>query len=353
MNAASSILGVYKSGIPRDNAVKVHTPDPTKYHDPAAVTLGTTGDAAMAAMMGHTNGYAGWRGTIIPHATELGGSMGHDAQVPVHEVYIDPELNNRAICVDMAQFRSDDARAALAAASAQARAECRDPKDAAVVTWGQFAGPLVGRADAAQLTIKQGNAQAAIPREEPRLPPVQLPGVYVVPKASEGGGQVPSPPPASFANQFAGAPAASFGSAPALDQARSLHAAFAEGNGHPPQAAPAAPPPRPERPMRRVTFELPAPVGQLHLQYHDVVRNGITLVLVYDHNRPMQMVWFPPAPPPPAEPEALAALVHGDGKQPDMLYLVYPTGLSFLYEGREFHVLTIDKEKVMEKGAAP
>jgi hypothetical protein len=85
--------------------------------------------------------------------------------------------------------------------------------------------------------------------------------------------------------------------------------------------------------------------------YHDIIRNSQVLVLVYDHRRPMQMVWFPPAGNSEST-EPIVALVAGDGSEPDMLYLVYPTGVSFKYEDKEFVILTIEKEKQMAKGQA-
>jgi hypothetical protein len=361
-----SILGVYKSGIPKDDAVIVHTPDPSKYHDPSSLALGTTGDHVMAAIVGRSHGYAGWRGTIIPHATELGGSMGHNAHVPVREVYIDPELNNRSIVVDMSQFSGDSMKAAMAAASSEARAMLHDPKDAAVVTWGQFARrPGEHTETPTELTIKQGDAQASRMFEEQRQPPLQMPGVYVVPKASPGGGQVvPTqrtqlPPAAAFTRprpqsdqsvpQVLSPPPVEAPPIQATPQlaadVRSLHDAF--GGDDRPMTQPSST----FKPLRRVVFELPAPFGQFQVQYHDVIRQDMLLVLVYDHSRPMQMVWFPPSlEGSSGEPAAIATLVVGDHNEQDMLYLVYPTGLKFMYEGKEFVILTIDKEKPMKKG---
>lgn len=365
---AGSILGVYKSGIPRGEQVRIHTPDPTKYHDPANVMLGTTGDFALASLMNRNAGYAGWRATIIPHASELGGSLGHNHHAPAHEVYIDPELNNKAIVVDMAQFQDERVKEALANAAKEARATLADPRDAAVVTWGQFAHPLGSRSEGpVQLTIKQGNEQTTQPLDELRVPPVQMPGQYVVPKALPGGGQMqpanftrampmlppaPSPVPSTVFQAPPSPPPAPPSPPvqiplPAVEQIRSLHDAFQEAPVTP--AHPAAA----NRPLRKVIFELPSPLGRFQVHYHDVVKGDGVLVLVYDHRRPMQMVWFPPAiEKPSGEPEALAALVIADGTSPDTLYRVYPTGMSFVHEGVEFSILTVDMEKQIPKGSS-
>ena len=103
--------------------------------------------------------------------------------------------------------------------------------------------------------------------------------------------------------------------------------------------------------MRKVTFELSMAgqqnsLGQFPCFYHDVVKEDMTLVLVYDHNHPAQMVWFPPVieDPQTHEPIPIALLVEGNESEPQMLYLAYPTGVRFMYRNEEFCLLTVEKE---------
>src|SRR5205814_1378282 len=132
--------------------------------------------------------------------------------------------------------------------------------------------------------------------------------------------------------------------APALEQVRSLHDAFTDRQ---PSRQSYQQQMTSFQPLRKVVFEMPPPFGKFHVQYHDVIRQDMVLVLVYDHSRPLQMAWFPQAieDPNSGQPAPLAALVAGDSNEQDMLYLVHPTGLSFTFENKEFNVLTIEKEK--------
>ncbi len=136
-----------------------------------------------------------------------------------------------------------------------------------------------------------------------------------------------------------------------LQAARSLRDEF-QGNQN--QFGAAA---RAHRPMRRVTFELnmagqQGSMGQFPCLYHDVVREEMNLILVYDHSQPAQMVWFPPVleDPQTKEPIPIAIMVEGNAEEPTMIYLAYPTGVRFRYRNEEFCLLTVEKEKVAQQG---
>jgi hypothetical protein len=100
----------------------------------------------------------------------------------------------------------------------------------------------------------------------------------------------------------------------------------------------------------KVLFELPAPAGVLHTYYHDVVRTHELLILVYDHNQATQHVWFPSSPacdedgrlPPPVQ---LGVLVYDADGHEDTGFIAYATGGRFTYQGVEFCLLSIEKEK--------
>ena len=101
------------------------------------------------------------------------------------------------------------------------------------------------------------------------------------------------------------------------------------------------------KPLRLVTVEMDKSFGQLKVQYHEVLRQDMLLVLVYDHSRPLAMSWCPPVGDN-GESKPIAMLVDSEGKNPAMLYLVYPTGLKFMHGTLEYILLTIEKEKPMD-----
>lgn len=199
----------------------------------------------------------------------------------------------------------------------------------------------------------------APPPEEVREAPLQMRGSYVAPKASPGGGQIktasfakspPAPTNSTEDTKDVGIAQKSTAAIAAARSARSLHEELAGPN----VAVPAG---TGSRSMRKVTFELPmagqpnSSLGQFPCFYHDVIREDMNLVLVYDHSQPSQMVWFPPAleDPNSGEPLGIAVLVHGLHGEADVLYRAFPTGVRFKYRNEEFCLMTVDKEKVMGK----
>lgn len=340
MSPEGNILDLY-GGTPPTNGdgVKVHTPDPRGYHDPSAESLESQGNRPMSALMPGSGKFGGLRGVIIPHAKVAGGSMGHDQNLPATKVYIDPDLNGKSICVDMSKMiRAGDGVGEVLAS--QMEKYGGDASTAAVGAYAAFAsGPLAPR-DTGMLTM-----QPAKPLSDPRQAPIQMPGAYVVPQAAAGGGQIK---PASFTKRST-SPLPSIPAPPRpvellLLPPVSLHDAFL------PPAPPSAShqPARALQPLRRVIFEMPRPMGQFQVYYHDVIRSGPVLVLVYDHSQPTQMVWFPPAPDDEVDVVPIAALVSPERPgAPEMLYRVCPTGITFPRHNEEMCVLMIEAEREM------
>jgi len=338
------ILGIYRGKERSRTGATAHTPDPAKYHDAAAERL--EGESAAGATVLNklpgNHGFSKLRGVIIPRATPLGGSRGHDHLKPA-VIHIDPgPYGEGGLRVDLAQVGREE----MAAAVEESAARANDLEDMA---YNAFAA-VAGHAQPAQ----PGRREEERAPEEERRAPLQMPGTYVVPKASPGGGQQVKR--ASFTDrqlrerdeevrrQQQSAPKA-YHARQAQASMGSLQAAL---DGSPP-AGPGGVGAEPAGPPTQVTFEIPGG-HQFHVLYHDVVRQGMTLVLVYDHNRPFQLVYFPPPmEDDQGEPVCMALLVHARPRSGDktMLYRVQCPGIQFKFQGREFCVLLIDKEKEM------
>lgn len=330
------ILGVYQSkGTGRTSAV-AHTPDATKYHDASQVHLEgeSAGGASVLSRLPGNHGFRALRGVIIPRSTPLGASRGHDHNSPA-VIHIDPGPYDEGIVVNLSLVDKESMARAVNDAAGQAN----DVEELAVAAFTAVSTRPPAR-----------TARRAPPEEEERLPPLQMPGTYVVPKASPGGGQVKR---ARFTDRElrdrdeAERQRRRDASAPE-SPVRSLHDALDEDvrqPGTPPPAGPAA-----DAPPRQVTFEIPGG-HQFRVLYHDVVRHGITLVLVYDHDRPFQMVYFPPPlEDESGEPVGMAVLVHARPRsgEKSVLYRVTSPGIQFKYRNTEFCLLLIDKEKDLD-----
>lgn len=339
---AKDILGVYRGKSTGRTSAQAHTPDATKYHDASQVHLEgeSAAGASMLSKLPGNHGFRALRGVVVPRSTPLGGSCGHNPHGS-HVIHVDPGPYDEGIVVDLAKVDKE----AMAQAVAQSAEQTNDLEDLAVAAFAAVSEQAPRRAP-----------RVAIPEEE-RLPPLQMPGTYVVPKARPGGGQVKR---ACFSErelkdrdetarrQQQAVPAHA---RERLAQTPSLQAALDEDQKPGAQAAG-----QPESPPRQVTFEIPGG-HQFHVLYHDVVRHGITLVLVYDHDRPFQMVYFPPSlEDSQGEPLGMAVLVHARPRSEEktVLYRVTAPGVQFKYQGKEFCVLLIDKEKefVQDKESA-
>lgn len=358
---ATSFLKL-RPGAPRRNDLRVGTPDPTKYHDPSTVKLeGRQG--TLSTFLPGDHGYSGLRGTIIPRATQLGGSLGHNPHKPM-VIHIDPELlGGEGIVVDLAKVNQSNMAEAVIQ---EQRAGYADPAEAMIAAYSHFAP-----------TESQVVKVPAAPQEEIREAPIHMPGAYVVPKATKGGGQVKA---ASFQAPQAQVPvvqAPQFSEEPTpvplppekpkqRPQPQQPQQVAEQYNAPPPPSLMASLNERPsqapvmakqaQRQARQVIFELPGPVGQFQTYYHDVIRNeaGDALILVYDHSQPLQMVWFPQyiyneqGEP---QPLSFAALVQGGNGEPAKIYRLQSTPFRYTYRNEEFCVLLIEQEAEYKPGA--
>jgi len=185
---------------------------------------------------------------------------------------------------------------------------------------------------------KAGPAPYQQAQQLPQQPPVQSP----VPQAPVVQQPVPQPPPPQLQpqpqQQMPPMPTQSLASQFEQPPAPSLMQQFNR-----PMSAETF------KPMRIVTFEMRGPMGRFQVRYHDVIRSGINLVLIYDHANPTQMVWFPELHESAADepPVMLAALVHSNGEEPEMLYMVHPTPVNYRYDNKQHCVLLIEHSKQM------
>lgn len=350
-----SILGVYAPGTPADEEAKVHTPDPKAYHDAGSLSLATQQGRNLTSFLPGNHGYNAWRGVIIPHATRLGGSMGHSPEKKVTEVYIDPELTGRAIKVDMNKL-ANAGEGVVEGMLRQGYEQYGNDRDATVAAYAAFAdGPIESRSQSI-ITIPQGQSQHHA--EPERQAPLNMPGAYVVPAASPGGGQVR---PASFTKQASPPmqpqvqplPPMQSSPLPPAAPAPSLRSAFEQAPAPvpatpvyvPAQQAPVA------RSLRPVIFEMPKPIGRFNSSYHDVIKADGAIVLVYDNGSPMQTVWFPsPILDEQGQSQPIAMLVPGQPGKEGQLYLVHPTGVQIPFMNHVLCILTIEEERPAPAG---
>ena len=107
---AQEILAQYRSSDNNSQSggqdFDCHTPDPTKYHDPANLMIGSQSDGVFRALTTRTHGFNGLRGVVIPRAGREGGSRGRDAWKPATKIYLDPDKNNSSIVVDLAEMKA-------------------------------------------------------------------------------------------------------------------------------------------------------------------------------------------------------------------------------------------------------
>ena len=324
------VLGIYRRDA-FNKTLRVGTPDPTKYHDAHSVRLEGAQEVPISAKLPGNEKFS-LPGVVIPHAKREGGSMGWNSEAPM-KVFIDPEQTGGQIQVDIGELRRH------AEDFSRLSSQAQDENDI-VETFARYS------------TLNEAYRPTPIREEQPamREAPLQMRGSYVVPKATPGGGQVkaasfsrqPSPPdeidPGIIKKAAAAANAAT-------TQARSLHDELIGPNSIASVS---------NRPMRKVTFELPlasgASLGRFDCYYNDVVCDEFNLVLVNDNSNPGQVTWYPPPleNPDTGEPMGIAVLVHGLRGEEDALYLAFPTGVQFNYNSQTFALLTIDKRKTYE-----
>lgn len=167
-----------------ESSVVAHTPDPTEYHDPSKMRMDST-DRNMGMQLGGGPGRI--KATMIPRATKDGGSMGFDPHRPA-EVNIVDLASKTQTPVDFSQLDKD------------VLAKVVDPNISP--DFGTVAAIAFHRISKQQKQAarKYGedsfskdsyNYEAIEEEDEPRLPPVGGFGsAYVVPKSTKGGSQV-------------------------------------------------------------------------------------------------------------------------------------------------------------------
>lgn len=337
---ASILETLYRSsdGTNRFKKFSDGTPDPTKYHDISSVNFIGSNGASISNFLPGNHGFAGWRGVVVPRSRPEGGSLGFDCHAP-QKCFIDPELTNGRIAVDFALLHKDKISEAFAQASVEAPS---DISDRAVYTYlhmaeaskqasaAKLAPPAADRV----LVSRPVGAFGASPK--PPAPPSQELSEAPPVRPSESQPRPEVQQPARVPER---APPLSI-----VSDVRSPVPARKQSMEHNKQAP---------RPLRKVLVELPKPFGTFTAYYHDVIRTDDLLIFVYDHRESnLQQVWFPPAPdlspdeegnvP---EPSQLGVLVYDKEGQADTGFIVYPTGARFAYEGLEYCLLSIYKEK--------
>ena len=127
---------------------------------------------------------------------------------------------------------------------------------------------------------------------------------------------------------------------PKEEHAQAVYDAVVAGGDPPepsaaPQTVPAAPAPEPQViPSVWVTFEIEG-FGEHRAPYHDVIRNGNNLVLVYDKTVPGGQRFFPRA-----NEHPIGLNIDGS----DKALMVFTTGIEFEDRGREYCVLLVEQE---------
>lgn len=317
------------------------TPDPTKYHAAREVLTVLPGN----------HGFANWDGgVVIPRhrAGDGGGSMGFDPHKPP-KVYVDPELTGGQICIDFANLTKSQINQTFKQAMQQADVDgVGDHLDRAAMAY-------------AYLSEASKGAKPQLPAPRPETGITSRPASFA--KTAEA---VPPPPPttstpAPFAAELPpAAPPERWGVDPSPARLAAAQRPFIgsiiDDVSSPPPARTATPMQHQPQPLRKVLFELPQ-FGMLTGYYHDVVRTEDLLILVFNHAvGGAQHVWFPKTPPP--DPQTgvapsvlLGVLVHDADGAKDTGFIVCPTPVHFQYQGLEFCVLAIEKEKSFKEAA--
>jgi hypothetical protein len=352
----SSILGTYKQGIPQGKEeFDLRTPNPSKYHDPRSMRLGTTGDAIVESLFNRTSAKGSHAGCVmIPHSTQGGAPMGFSPETAVQQVFIDPELNNKSIQVSIKDMREQPEF--LARTVKEARSTIANPADAAIMAYGQFSKITTPGYDPVEITIQRGNQEmAGLGSDLPPLPDnvyvVSNKSVQVAPQTSGFSKQALSVPEPSRQSAQPAAVVPSLGPPfppppviqipePVSTQLRSVKEMFEEERPNPIQLQPLVN-------LTSIVFDL-GELGDFTCSYHSILKTAVegspaTLVLVYDHNKPMQMRWFPPCREVNGEPQQILALYER------VAYKLFATGIRFKDGSKEYCVLTIDQERSVSK----
>ena len=356
--------------------------DPARYHSPASEILPLS-QRSVASIL--PPGTWGASGTIIRRSTEGGAPIGHDPHAVVRRVNVDPDIQGQGFVIDMTQLPRDALQRVVSEYGVKQAVDVKERRFRAATALRNFA--VSDQPDPVP------ESQAIVNRD----PPVNMPGAYVVPPASQGGGQLPMPeqqlPPANASQgvELVQPPGRiDPGAAPAFAQPPPMSMVTPEMPVPVPPmpthwADPGAQPMQPVQPVPAAqAAQLPpvagpalqAPVGSLfdtqsqtvtpampamlassngavgpptckvtlEMQgnpfrqeafYHEVIREGAALVLVFDR----RAVGFPRVFPQVSE-QDLA--VHIEGKP--VIYVTQSTGIQFPFRDYDMHVLLIKAE---------
>jgi hypothetical protein len=349
---------------------------PYEYHNPADERLANSNGRSMASVM--PQGTWGAHGTIIRRAGEGGAPLGHDPHSVATRVNVDPDIPGQSFVYDPSQIPKEAMAQAIAEAGAGQAMSVPDRRLKAANTFRLFA-----TANQADPMPNSAN------RPETREAPIDMPGAYVVPKATEGGGQEPMPDPATIqpaappmnlttarpAEPVQSAPgaqaaitAASFQPVPQPQQPQQLQpkvvqpatftaavpqqpvpqqqsvapqqpvteppeSLFAQPNNNMTPVAPAEAPGH--APTVQVRFEVEGMPMQQEAYFHKVTREGASLVLVYD----TRAVGYPKTFPQMSDKD-LAVHIIGSNS----IYVTQTTGIKFPLDHYEVCVLLIKNE---------
>lgn len=325
--------------------------NPAEYHDPSEEVL-LASKTTMAAQL--PPGIWGARGTIIKGSTLGGAPLGFDPNGVAVRINVDPDIPGQGFVIDPTRITE-----------AMAAAAC----DQAGVRQAQTLEDLRFRAAEAMQAFAISRQPDIIPNStaRPREAPVAMPGVYVVPAASSGGGQLQQqqaqPTHISQGVQTKTAETST-------NMTKYTHIpGFAPDNPQTPQVArppeppvartemqvsqkpsslfaQTAPPVVPERretivtesvrvPTYKVTLEVKGSPVSIEAWYHEVVRNEQVLVLCYD----TRTVGFPRTR---LRPQSDDIAVHVDGAA--VFYICTDPGISFTHQNDELQVFLIKAE---------
>lgn len=308
------------------------TPDPTKYHSLDKVAF-LGGNSPIANHVGASSRFPGWRGLILPKASAEGGSMGYDPHKP-QKMYIDPELTGGKIMVDFSKISKAQIDSAYREASDKIKDSKEDRACQAYLIMARMSegarpapAPTLQRVDPDLVLSSRPASFSARPVGEVQLPPaIDPPEVKTA---------APSP-----------------GISPAMPSGRESIIEAARGVQRKPivesqdmNTVQGQPAPQ-RRPLMKVVFELPEPIGYFQAWYSDVVRTKDLLILVANYKEhAFQQVWFPNPPKPGSEPTLLGVLVHDRDGNEDTAFTAYSTAGRFTYGDCEFAILAIENEK--------
>jgi hypothetical protein len=163
--------------------------DPTQYHDPGEERMALSG-RSMASVL--PPGKGGIRGVIVKKSTMGGAPIGFNPSGVAASVNIVDPDGGSFVC-DMSKITAISAAAAVEEAGVYNATSFEDLNERALHAMQLCAGQP---GDPSQ--VKKSPVEIVTTHTEDRESPLDMPGLYVVPKAREGGGQVTNIPKPVF-----------------------------------------------------------------------------------------------------------------------------------------------------------